>query len=56
MKKLFSFKRIEVSIVKGFLFGIGIDNFGDGTKFIVFIGPFTIELYPAAISKTANQL
>jgi len=54
MKKLFSFKRLEVSIVKGFLFGMGIDNFGDGLKVILFVGPFTIEVYPPAISKVKN--
>jgi len=39
MKKLFSYRRLEVSIVKGFVFGIGFDK-----EFVLFIGPFVFEL------------
>ena len=41
MKKLLSFKRLEISLIKGFVFGIGFDR-----EFVLFIGPLVIETVP----------
>lgn len=39
MKKVISYKRLEISLVKGFMFGFGFDN-----DYVFFIGPVMIEL------------
>jgi len=39
MKKLLSYKRLEISIVKGFVFGIGFDR-----EYVLFLGPIVIEI------------
>jgi len=39
MKKLFTYKRLEVSIVKGFVIGIGWDK-----EYVLFLGPIIFEL------------
>jgi len=41
MKELFKNKFVEISFVKGFVLGAGIND--SNTEFIVFIGPFTFE-------------
>ena len=41
MKKVFSYKRLEISLVKGFVFGIGFDR-----EYVLFIGPIVFELTP----------
>lgn len=40
MKKVFSYKRLEISTVKGFVFGIGWDD----SSYILLFGPFLFEL------------
>lgn len=42
MKKLFSFKSLEVSLIKGFIFGIGISD--SSSNLVVFIGPIIIDI------------
>ena len=39
MKTVFSYKRFEISIVKGFVFGVGFDR-----EYALFIGPIVFTL------------
>jgi hypothetical protein len=50
MKKLFTYKKITVSLVKGFVFGIGFDR-----EYVLFIGPIVFEL-DIEPRKLKNQL
>jgi hypothetical protein len=40
MKKLFSYKRLECYVIKGFVFGAGYDK----QQYVVFIGPLLFEI------------
>jgi hypothetical protein len=41
MKQLFRNKFVEISLVKGFVFGVGVND--SNTNFILFLGPIAFE-------------
>ena len=41
MKQLFKNKFVEVSLVKGFVFGVGLND--SNTTFFVFLGPIVFD-------------
>ena len=43
MKQLFKNKYLEISLIKGFVFGIGISDINN-TNYILFFGPITIDI------------
>jgi hypothetical protein len=54
MKQLFKNKFVEVSLIKGFVFGIGFND--SNTNFILFVGPIGFEFLIKEKRKLTNEL
>lgn len=53
MKQLFKNKYLEVSLIKGFVFGIGFND--SNTTFVVFLGPIVFD-FIIPKKKAINEL
>ena len=53
MKSLFKNKFVEIDVIKGFVFGIGLND--SNTSFIVFLGPIGFE-FKIPKKKSLNEL